>query len=217
MANLSLQQAAAKYGVPYALLKKHAQRGKIEITKDGSRTSVTDEAMEAYRDAEKLGTAVDTMSRAADHSGYRDLGNVIANLGSKAQEAILAGMPLAGRAPGPRSGNSDAFKALPTRGDIDEHPLVKHADDIHFMFPVGFAHSSSPRWERVDESTWKLGDATYTFTGFGWEGGGSKAGVILGDGITPAHPDAGRRPLGPNTEEKKRGRAAAGSAARDAE
>lgn len=200
MTDLTLKEAADKAGISYAGIRKDAERGKIKTTRDGQRTMVSDEALAAYMASKSLVRLSESIASNGKMSnltaGVRELGNIWANLDPKIQQAILDGVPRTsnGKVSG---GNSEAWRRA-TKGRR-ERPVVEASDDPHFGHPIGYQHHTTPRWKRTSESTWSLGDVTWSWNGLVWEGGGAAAGrVISDDSVSPAAPASDRRPLGPS-------------------
>lgn len=194
----TLQEVAQITGKPYAVVKKHAQRGKLGTTRDGRSVLVTDDQLALYQSAEALDELSDAV-RASNGTGTPQLveaGNVIARLPSPVLNAILEGLPLTGK-PKPRAGGPEPFReasrAVPHKGPVAEPT----EDDPHNSKPIGFAWRDTPRWKRTDETTWSLSGTTWTWNGMLWEGGGSAEGRTLGEGISPASPYSHLRPSSP--------------------
>lgn len=196
MAEIALAQVAEITGVPYANLKKQAQRNQLRTRSRGGRLYVTDEDLDAYMAANNI---VALSKRVVGQSlGViaREAGNSIARLPEKVRGAILEGMPTSKNKTGGPEPFLKATAGFPKRSAA---PIT--SDDPHFEFGVGYQHSESPRWKRRSSSTWVLGKATWTFSpdpkgGPGtWIGGGSREGATLAPGFSPANPYSEYRPL----------------------
>lgn len=201
MPEFTLKEAAEISGASYATIRQDAARGKLKVTKDGNRTTVSQVDLHAYMASKGLRKLADMVEAGAEPAKVtaevRELGNIWGNLDPKLQGAILDGIPRTsnGKVSG---GNSEAWRRA-TRGRPEASEIVETSDDPHFGHPVGYRHRSNPKWGRTSESTWELEGATYSWNGFVWEGGGRVAGrVIEDDNISPAAPASDRRPLAPS-------------------
>jgi hypothetical protein len=204
VSDLSLQEAAEKAGVKLDLLRKHIQRGKLRATKqdDDGRITVTEDDLDLYI----AGEGLDKMSTAA-HSvagttktfreTTREIGNLWGQVPPHVTGAILEGLPTS-----KKQGSSEPFERA-TKNLPKSEPVDEFSDDPHFGRPVGYRHKSSPRWTHINQSTWELDGAKWSWNGMFWEGGGSAVGRTLGDGISPGAPAADRRPLAPSKEVKR--------------
>lgn len=191
----TLAEVAEKTGKSQANLRKMIERGQLEAVKEGGRQMVTDEALERMLGAEVLTDLADAV-RVGDTG---EVGNVIARLPHKILSAICegAGSTKPAKAPNPAP-FLKAIEGVP-RQDAPENPT----DDPHWGFKVGHKHVDGPRWKHETKNRWSLGDGWYEWNGFLWQGGGSRSGTVLDDGITPAHPDSHYRPLAPSPSHAK--------------
>lgn len=198
----TLQEVAKATGRPYAVVKKHAQRGKLRTTKEGRAVVVTDDDLALYQASEGLErVAVELRVVEGDTTSLREAsgeaGNAIARLPPKVAQAILDGIPRTGK--GGHGGSPEPFRKATRDIPRPEIVIVEPSDeDPHAGHPVGFAWKENPRWERVSPLTWAIGEASWTWNGMGWEGSGSNKGKTLGVGISPASPYSERRPLSPS-------------------
>lgn len=193
MAERTLAEVATATGQSLAVVRKHAQRGKLHTEHRGTTLVVTDEAFDAYVATDGLRDAAD----AVEASGrVREAGHHIARLPSRILEAILAGTPKEKK----KVGDSVAFREATAGIPAPATPLVEPDDDNpHGAAPIGHQWIDSPRWKRISEDTWALGaTARYTWNGMFWEGHGTVEGRQLGDGISPAHPFSHLRPIQPS-------------------
>ena len=194
MSTLTLAQAAKDAGVSYQVLKKHAQRGKLNLGRDeAGRPTIESEDLEAYLALERLGKLSTEAAGKTSAVIARDLGNVIAGMPQFIRDAILDGIPQGGEKR--RTGGSEAYQKATAGLDVDR-VVDPFPDDPHHGFPIGYAHDTVPKWARVNSSTWMLGSASYSWNGFMWEPGGTAKSI--GDDISPASPYADKRPLQPS-------------------
>lgn len=194
----TLAEVAAKTGKSQVNLRKMIERGQLEAEKAGGRVMVTEEALDRLLGAQILEDAADEVRLGNTH----EVGNIFARLPNQIANAILAGIPQSGSNP-KKPGDSKAWQKA-TEG-IPRHVYPEtDPDDPHMGFEVGHRHRTSPRWTRSSKNTWSLGDASWTWNGFLWEGGGSKVGMTLDQSISPAHPDATMRPLAPSPSVAKK-------------
>jgi hypothetical protein len=106
-------------------------------------------------------------------------------------------MPKTGK--GGHAGKPETFlKAI--EGVPRNPPLEEPDEDVdpHGGHPIGFQWAETPRWKRISESTWAIGNAKWIWNGLGWEGAGAAAGRELGEGISPANPYSEKRPVAPS-------------------
>lgn len=194
----TLQEVAQITGKPYAVVKKHAQRGKLGTTREGRAVLVSDDQLAVYQSAEALDEVADAL-RASNGTGTPQLveaGNVIARLPPPVLTAILEGLPLMGK-PKPRAGGPEPFREA-SKGVAHKGPVSEPTDDDpHNGKRVGFAWRDAPRWRHSSETTWSLFETTWTWNGLLWEGGGAAEGRTLGEGISPASPYSHLRPSSP--------------------
>lgn len=198
----TLQEVAKITERPYAVVKKHAQRGKLQTVLEGRSRVVTEEALAAYQAAEGLERTAAALRVVNDdltelREAVGEAGNAIARLPSHVLGAILDGMPKTGK--GGHSGRSTAFLEA-KEGIPSKEPPVEPDEEVdpHGGRPVGFQWGEAPRWKHVSESTWAIGKATWTWNGLGWEAGGSIVGREIGEGISPANPYSEKRPMAPS-------------------
>jgi excisionase family DNA binding protein len=183
----SLQEVAELTGRSQAVLRKHIERGKLRATKDGSRTTISDDDLDRYLAADELDKTSHALTTTDD---LTPLSTLLARLPPKIQQAILDGMPS-----GKKQGSPEPFKKAVADLRGDTLPVAgADADDPHQGHPRGFAHSSAPRWKRTGPSTWTLGKRTFSWNGFGWEGGQDAEGTELEEGISPANGQPDLRP-----------------------
>jgi excisionase family DNA binding protein len=186
---LTLQRAAERAGIPFETFRKAAQRGHIRTVREGERVLVESDDLDLYLATQKLKEAI-PLAQTDTERFIRDVGNAIARMPTQIQQGILEGIGHGKVQASPEPARR-AMKAFPKTQEAPPHEV----DDPHFGNPVGYRHSSRPAWKRISASTWRLGDATWSWNGLGWEGGGSAAGRALGDGISPASPYADQRPM----------------------
>ena len=192
MADHTLGEVATKTGQTLETVRKHVQRGKLVATKSGSAVTVSDEALDAYIASSGLRQAAMKVEATQQ---VREAGNVIAKLPVHVVEAILAGIPMGKK----KVGDSVAFQRATADLPMTETGVVEPTDENpHGGTKVGFQWQEAPRWKRVTENGWKLGDAIWAWNGLGWEGQGSMEGRVLGDGISPANPYSAKRPMEPS-------------------
>lgn len=201
--SITLQEASTRSGVAYALLKKHAQRGKLRTSKDGPRLLVEEADLDAYLAAEKLGRTAAAVEGQPVAVIAREFGNAIASLPSHVQAAILEGMPTQKSPGGSSAPFKKAVEGIPKRVAA---PDVPEDVDPHRGFAVGHQHRHAPRWKRTSSSTWSLDGASWSWNGMFWEGGGSRDGQTLAVGISPAAPMADYRPIQPSKAVKVEGK-----------
>jgi len=201
MSDISLQEAAARSGLPYQTLKKATQRGQLRARHEGARVFVDEDEFTAYMTSKQVSKAFDEAPDA--QSAFREVGNVIGRLPSHVQTAILEGMPTA-----KKQGSPEPFrKAIES---VPKHPAVASISGYpHFGHPIGYQHAESPRWKRTSESTWSLDGSSWSWNGFMWEGGGEAEGRTLAEGISPGNPYSDLRPSGPGGVMAKAGKATA--------
>ena len=190
---LTLQEVAQRTGRPYAVLKKHAQRGKLITHRDGARTVIEESDLEAYLLSEHLSEAVDRAEGQPLDTVTREVGNTIGRAPQFVIDSIIAGIPTQ-KKPGSSTAFKTAIESIPKR-QIEDVSGPVDPDDPHCGFPIGWIHQFQPKWARVNSSRWSLGDAWYVWNGIFWEGGGVREGVILGEGQSPASPYSDCRPL----------------------
>jgi excisionase family DNA binding protein len=180
-------QVAKLAGVNEATVRQHIVRGRLIAEKDGGRTLITQAALDAYLTEDALvETAAEVRKPGANVP--REIGNMLARLPAHVAEAILAGIPTAKKAGSPDAFNM-AIEQLPKREVPEEE------GDPHAGYPIGHQHLEPPRWKRVSDSTWRLDDAAFTWSGSQWVG--TRDGAFLGEGISPSSPWSDRRPLAP--------------------
>lgn len=190
----TLAEIAEITGKSQAVLRKHIERGKLAVSKDGNRILVEDEALEAYQASDIFEEA----SVASQTKNGWEVGNIIARLPTRFLNAILDGIPTAKKA-----GSPTAWEAATI--DVPKRPTPVKDGDPHWGFKVGHQHNDEPRWARSNSNTWRLGDATFTWDPEmkAWVGGGVRSGVYLHDdlegegNISPANPATHFRPLAP--------------------
>lgn len=188
MTTYTIAEVAELTGRSEQTVRQHASRGRLAVLKDGLRTLVTQQALDAYMSVDALETAVEAV-KAPEADVPREIGNMLSRLPPHVAEAILEGLPTS-----KRPGSGDAFARVTAR--LPERPVPEPSDDPHWGFPVGYQHVDAPRWKRSTKNAWSLGDATYSWNGFNWEGGGSRDGALPVD-ISPADPWSDRRPMAP--------------------
>lgn len=191
MSTFTLKEVADKTGRSEAVLRKHMERGKLRTTKEGGRTVVDGDDLDAYMTSEELSATAVAVLTSPDVP--REIGNMIARLPRRVAESILMAMPTSKKVTGAPELVDKAMRGLAKNPPADEG-----SDDPHFGHPVGFQHAESPRWKRTTSTTWALGDAKWSWNGLEWEGGGSRDGQSLGEGISPAAPASDRRPIAPS-------------------
>lgn len=192
MSDLTFSEAAERANVAEATLRKHAQRGKLVTKRVEGQVVISEEALAAYQ----AGVTLVAAGRAIQ-SG-REIGNLFGNLPTPVRDAILQAMPTQKKAEGHPELVDKAFRGIAHHGPVDEE-----SDDPHFGHPIGYQHKTSPRWKRINASTWSLGGATWSHNGIMWVGGGLREGKELGEGVSPAAPAADRRPLAPSEPVKR--------------
>lgn len=190
MTTFSLKEASEKTGRSETILRKHIERGKLRATKEGNRSVIDSKDLDAYMTSEELSATAVAVLTSSDVP--REVGNMIARLPRPVAEAILMGMPTSKKA----LGSPELFDRA-TRSLTRNRPSMQDNDDPHFGYPVGYQHTEAPRWKRTSNTTWSLEGAKWSWNGIEWEGGGSRDGQSLGEGITPAHPASDRRPTPP--------------------
>lgn len=183
----TLAEVADRTGKTQANLRKLIERGQLIAEKEGGRTVITDEALDNFMGGGILDQAADEV-RAGKAI---ETGNTIARLPPKILSAILEGLPTSKKPAGSPEPWLTATKGL------HKQELPVETDDPHWGFKVGHRHVDGPRWERKNKNTWVHDDASWTWNGFLWEGGGSRSGITLAEGISPAHPNTHFRPLAP--------------------
>ena len=198
----TLQEVAKITGLHYAVVKKHAQRGKLKTSLEGRNRVVSDDDLAAYQASDALDKLSDAL-RDVDGDvkelkiASGEAGNHISRLPSHIRDAILNGMPKTGK--GGHVGRSTdyltAIEGVPTNPELEE---PDEDVDPHGGRKIGFQWAETPRWKRVSESTWAIGNAKWTWNGLGWEGSGAAAGRELGEGVSPANPYSSKRPLAPS-------------------
>ena len=198
----TLQEVAKITGLPYAVVKKHSQRGKLRSMLAGRTRVVSDDDLAAYQAAmslEKVAGELRTVDGDTKplKTASLEAGNHIARLPSNIRTAILDGMPKTGK--GGHAGKAEAFLAS-IEGVPHREPLEEPDEDVdpHGGKPVGFQWDEAPRWKRVSETTWAIGQAKWIWNGIGWEGAGAVDGRDLGEGVSPANPYSQKRPLAPS-------------------
>lgn len=209
---LTLQQAAERANVGYEAMKKHAQRGQLRTSKDGAggRLVIDSDDLDAYVATGAMADAVEA-SQGKDGPGVaREIASAITNMSPSIQQAILDGIPSPSAK---RLGSSEPFRKAREREPVNRRANIDEAAaeaarklGPHCGYPIGHVHTFAPQWYRSSESTWRLGGASWSWNGYEWEGGGVRAGASLGDGISPADPDADRRPSAPPTKVGKDGK-----------
>lgn len=206
---LTLQQAAERAGITYEAMKKHSQRGRLRTTKDGSSSVIDSDDLDAYIATGAMADAV-AAAQGKDGPGVaREIASAIQNMSPSIQQAILDGLP----SPSSKKlGGSESFKKVrdrqpqnPAAAQIEAEAETARALGPHCGYPIGHQHEYPPRWYRSSESTWRMEGASWSWNGFEWEGGGMRAGATLGEGISPADPDADRRPSAPPVKVGKAG------------
>ena len=191
----TLAEVAERTGKTQANLRKLIERGQLRAEKESGRLMVSDEALEALLGGEVLDQAADEVRAGKTH----EVGNTIARLPGRILSAILEG---AGSTSKPaRAPSPEPFRRA-TEG-VPRQEVPVETDDPHWGFPVGHRFVDGPRWQRKNKNTWVCGDGSYTWNGFLWEGGGSREGVTLAEGISPANPDSHFRPLAPSPSQAK--------------
>ena len=190
----TLSEAAEITGRSVSTLRQHIVRGRLIAEKDGNRTLIPSDRLDAYMSAETLIAAV-PMVRISTNVP-KEIGNMIERLPPKVIEAILEGLPTSKKA-----GSGTAFRAISET--LPHQGLPVESEDPHWGFSVGHQHVDAPKWKRMSANTWSLGDGRWSWNGIGWEGGGSREGVILEEGMSPASPFADQRPLAPSEAVKK--------------
>ena len=193
----TLQEVASITGKPYAVIKKHAQRGKLGTIRDGRSVLVTEDQLALYQSAEALDGLSDAV-RARNGTGTPALieaGNVIARLPSPVLNAILEGMPLTGK-PKPRAGGPEPFREISKTVAHKAQVPEPTDDDPHGSKPIG-SHGVTRRAGSGPATRRGACGVTWTWNGLLWEGGGSAEGRQLGEGITPASPYSHLRPSSP--------------------
>lgn len=195
----TLQQVAQTTGRPYAVIKKHAQRGKLQTVLEGRNRVVTEEGLAAYQAAEGLEKVADAVRNPETplselKTRSNEAGNAISRLPPKIRDAILDGMPKTGK--GGHSGKSEPFRNA-VGGEIRdaEGPEEPNDDNPHGGKPVGFRWGEAPRWKHSSTDSWSLDGAIWTWNGLMWEGSGKAEGRTLADDISPANPYSEKRPL----------------------
>jgi len=186
----TISQIAKMTGRSEATVRQHLSRGRLRASREGGRTTVSQADLDAYLSSEELVATAPKVRGAAGADVPREIGNMINRLPPHVAEAILDGIPTAKRQGGP-----DAFNRIAVT--FATHDVPEESDDPHWGFPIGHQHADSPRWYRASASTWQLGEARWSWNGINWEGGGSRAGVVLDEGLSPAHPWSDGRPLAP--------------------
>lgn len=198
----TLQQVAQLTRQSYMVVKKHAQRGKLQTVVQGRNRVVTEDGLAAYQAAEGLervaegvrGPETDQNALKTLREASKEAGNAISRLPPKVRDAILDGMPKTGK--GGHAGKSEPFRNA-VGGEIRDAEVLEEPDDDnpHGGKPVGFQWRETPRWKRTSESTWSLDGALWTWNGLMWEGGGKAEGRSLADDVSPANPYADKRPM----------------------
>ncbi len=96
-------QISKMTGTSESTIRQHISRGRLAVEKDGTRTYVTQAALDAYLAEDALTeTAAEVRKPGADVP--REIGNMISRLPAHVAEAILSGIPTSKKA-----GSPDAF------------------------------------------------------------------------------------------------------------
>jgi excisionase family DNA binding protein len=187
----TLAEVAERTGKTEANLRKMIERGQLRAHKEGNKLMVEDEDLDAMEGVQVLTEATE----AVRDGRTGEIGNIFTRMPNRLAQAILEGMGSSKPAKAP---NPDPVrKVMSEIPKTPVKPVPPEEEDPHRGFPVGHQHVDAPRWKRTTKTTWKLDDATYTWNGFLWEGGGVKEGIALEPGISPADPDVSYRPLAP--------------------
>jgi hypothetical protein len=171
----TLQEVARETGVDIAVLKKHVQRGKLRSVKDGARTMIEDDALEAYRTSEELAKVAEGVRGQPMATVTRDIGSLIAGMSQSARDQILRHLS-----------SEPQRKPRQTVETNSVSAAAVDPKDVHFGFPIGYAHPNDPKWKRITASTWKLGGQKYSWNGLFWE-----PDCVFG---SPSNPDPRKRP-----------------------
>ena len=183
----TVSQISEMTGTSESTIRQHIARGRLTAEKDGTRTFVTQAALDAYLTSDVLTeTAAEVRKPGADVP--REIGNMFSRLPAHVAEAILSGIPTSKKA-----GSPDAF--ITATEQLPRRAVPEEDGDPHWGYPIGYQHQEAPRWKRVSDSTWRLDDATWTWDGYDWIG--TREGTGLRTGIAPSHPWADKRPLAP--------------------
>lgn len=186
MSRTTLQEISRTTGIEVSTLKKHAQRGKLKTSRDGTRVMVDDADLEAYLASEEVARTADSVRGKSMDDVADDISSMIARMPQSAKDAILRRMTTE-RPKAIRDVKlmSVALVSDPLPGQ--EFKVVKpEPTDAHFGFPVGYQHPDDPKWKRVSETAWRLKGQTYSWNGLFWD-----PDCVLGG---PSNPDPKKRP-----------------------